>query len=313
MDYRVRWQVIDELGQGGQGKVYRVLDNSKFEIDNRILPEISELINALTREKDAPSIGMHFDRLRRVLSTLNEMEKAKNHGALKLLHSPEDARDYGLSFERIKREIRAMNDVKHPNLLRILDYGVAFDYDRFIVDLGKDEKLGPKPPWFVSEFYPKGTLNKNKERFTGDFVGSLRAFRPLVEGVSELHKRGLVHRDIKPENIFLDSNGNLILGDFGLVFFTDERHTRISSSFENVGSRGWMPPWAMSMRIEDVKPTFDVFCLGKVLWFMIANKPILRLWYYLKDEFNVERIYRDSLYMLDSTAFIQEIESRQKS
>ena len=129
MEYKGRWRVIDELGEGGQGKVYRVLDGSKFEIDNRILPEISQLVNALTTEKDVKSIGKHFNELRHLLSTLNEMENPKNHGALKLLHSPADARDYGLSHKRISREIKAMNEVKHLNLLRILDYNVALDYE----------------------------------------------------------------------------------------------------------------------------------------------------------------------------------------
>ena len=327
MEYKRRWRLIDELGEGGQGKVYRVLDGSKFEIDNRILPEISQLVNALTTEKDAKSIGKHFNELRHLLSTLNEMENPKNHGALKLLHSPADARDYGLSHKRISREIKAMNEVKHLNLLRILDYNVGFDYERFVKSLGSDDEIDPKPPWFVSEFHPKGTLMKNKERFIGDFVCSLRAFRPLVEGVSKLHRAGFVHRDIKPENIFLDSSDNLVLGDFGLVFFSDERHTRISAAFENVGSRDWMPAWAMGMRIEDVEPTFDVFSLGKVLWFMVANKPILRLWYYLKDEFNLEKIFPDTPYinlanhlfkkciveeeqdcLPDATAFLEEVD-----
>ena len=51
MEYKRRWRLIDELGEGGQGKVYRVLDGSKFEIDNHILPEISQLVNALSTVK----------------------------------------------------------------------------------------------------------------------------------------------------------------------------------------------------------------------------------------------------------------------
>ncbi len=105
----------------------------------------------------------------------------------------------------------------------------------------------------------------------------MKAFRPLVEGVAKLHERGFVHRDIKPQNIFIDANGNLVLGDFGIVFFDDPAHTRLSATFENVGSRDWMPGWAYSVRIEAVKPAFDVFSLGKVLWAMISTKPVLPL------------------------------------
>ena len=47
--------------------------------------------------------------------------------------------------------------------------------------------------------------------------------------------------------------------------FKMEDEDRITETFENVGSRDWMPGWAMGM-LADVKPNFDVFSLGKLLW-----------------------------------------------
>ena len=200
------------------------------------------------------------------------MDDPANHGALKVLHDPKDARDPERAHVRIQNEIKAMSEPTHPNLLKILDHD-------------------PHGKWYVSQFHPNGSLARNKGRFAGNLPAALRAFRPLVEGVAQLHKMGFVHRDIKPENVFLDMNDNLILGDFGLIFFTDPQHTRVSGTVENVGSRDWMPAWAMGMRVEDVKPTFDVFTLGKLLWAMLANKPMLRLWYFLDPEFNLEQIF----------------------
>ena len=81
------------------------------------------------------------------------------------------------------------------------------------------------------------------------------------------------------------------MGDFGLIYFDDEDNTRISETFGNVGSRDWMPPWAQTIRLEDVKASFDVFSLGKVLWSMISNVPKLQLWYFTKDENNLEKIF----------------------
>jgi serine/threonine protein kinase len=97
-----------------------------------------------------------------------------------------------------------------------------------------------------------------------------------------------VHRDIKPQNVFLDANDNLVLGDFGLVYFSDAHHTRVSGTLENVGSRDWMPGWAMGMRIDEIKPSFDIFCLGKLLWAMVSDSPFLRLWYLDDPQFNLE-------------------------
>ncbi|KAI9184383.1 eukaryotic translation initiation factor 2-alpha kinase [Blastocladiella emersonii ATCC 22665] len=50
-----------------------------------------------------------------------------------------------------------------------------------------------------------------------------RLFRQIVEGLVHIHAQGMIHRDLKPKNIFLDSESNVKIGDFGLAttfFFT---------------------------------------------------------------------------------------------
>jgi serine/threonine protein kinase len=145
--------------------------------------------------------------------------------------------------------------------------------------------------WFVSKFYPGGTLAKRLDTFKGDFLSVLKNARPIIEAVAKLHEAGSVHRDIKPANVFIGAKNELILGDFGLIFFEDVQHTRVSETYENVGSRDWMPGWDMGMRIEDIKPTFDVFSLGKILWAMTSGRPILQLWYFDRERFNVEKMF----------------------
>jgi serine/threonine protein kinase len=43
----------------------------------------------------------------------------------------------------------------------------------------------------------------------------------LVDAVEFMHSKGLYHRDIKPENIFLNQDGSMKLGDFGLATCND--------------------------------------------------------------------------------------------
>lgn len=279
MDYKGRWKIIKELGEGGQGKVYCALDIEKFNVEKRLYPDLKTSLQSL-----ATGISLEDERRKmfnlfsKTIADLIRMEDPSSLGALKVLLNPKDARDSKLAGARINREIEAMDKFTHPNLLKILDFD-------------------PDSKWFVSQFHPRGTLDKYPKLFVGDFVKALRAFRPLVEGVSELHKSGLVHRDIKPHNIFLDADSTLILGDFGLIFFTDKEHSRISATFENVGTRDWMPPWAYSMRVEEVKPTFDVFSLAKVLWSMVSGLPVLRLWYFKDKRFNLEELFPKAPYI----------------
>lgn len=273
MDYSKTWKIIEFLGKGGQGEVHRAikLDVNK-NIKNPINVALKDVISNATNHEGRQE---SYDRFYEALSEMIKIHDSSQQGALKVLHKPEDARDGDLAQERIVREIKAMSDYTHPNLIRILD-------------------ADPDSAWYVSQFYPNGTLWDKRELLKGNFLKALKAIRPLVEAVAMLHKKGYVHRDIKPHNIFLNSNNDLILGDFGLVYFSDIEHTRISASIENVGSRDWMPPWAMGIRLENVKPNFDVFSLGKLLWFMVSAKPILQLWYFKKDRFNVEKLFPDS-------------------
>lgn len=273
MDYRKRWEPFEEVGSGGQGKVSRVLDIGQFReltpnrVKNILHLLVTTLPNSLTKDM--------FDQFRLLIRDVVQMDDPQYHGALKELHQPADARDAALAQERIKREIQAMQTISHRNLLKILD-------------------ADPDGRWFVSQFHPKRTLEVHSSRYTGNFPAALKALRPLVEGVAELHKQGYVHRDIKPANIFIKADDNLVLGDFGLVAFEDPGHTRISATWENVGSRDWMPAWAQTLRTEEPRPTFDVFSLGKLLWAMVSDTPKLPFWYFYKPAYDLTQRFPEA-------------------
>lgn len=272
MDYRVRWEVLEELGSGGQGKVYRVRDLSLFEG-----PPGSERIRRaiLAFAAVGGETQKIFDQFYPAIQDMLRMDDPLCHGALKELHQPADARDAALAQERIRREIQAMKAISHPNLLKILD-------------------ADPDGGWFISQFHPKGTLQDHSLRYTGNLPAALKALRPLVEGVAELHRHGYVHRDIKPPNVFISADDNLVLGDFGLVAFEDPEHTRISATWENVGSRDWMPAWAQTLRAEEIRPNFDVFSLGKVLWAMVSDTPKLPFWYFHKPAYDLAQKFPEA-------------------
>lgn len=275
--FNKRWEVIKPLGEGGQGKVDLVRDKELYTDS----PPRANLQRALLELQGVGFGKKHeeaFTKFRRAILDIVKSESPAHQGALKILHTPGDARDDARAGERIRREIEAMSKAAHPNLLRILDSNA-------------DEN------WFVSQFHCNGVLSDKLSLFEGDFSAALAAFRPLVAAVAELHRNGIVHRDVKPANVFLSAANELVLGDFGLVYFVDDERTRFSGSLENVGSRDWMPAWASGQKLEKLKPTFDVFTLGKLLWAMVSGRPFLRLWYYSEPEFDVEALFPDAPYI----------------
>jgi serine/threonine protein kinase len=148
--------------------------------------------------------------------------------------------------------------------------------------------------WIVTEFFPEGTLEDHLVRYKGKAVSALRAFRSLVETVAPLHNEGIVHRDIKPANVFVRADGQLVLGDFGIVYVPNQGD-RVTRTNERVGPRDYMPQWAyFGERPEKVRPNFDVYMLGKLLWCMVAGRLKLPREYHKRQEFNLAEMFPKS-------------------
>lgn len=263
------WRIIKELGEGGQGKVSLVEKLSYHnEVVNKVVGTIRKLVASEKAEiinKEAYSLPLFFSEY------ADDLQKNKHRGALKQLHASGDA-TYRKALERMEKEIAGMEEISHPNIVKILD---------------KNLNAG----WFVMEYFEHGSLDKHLDLFKGNALRSLHAFRNLVEAVAMMHSRKLIHRDIKPQNIYVRAPMELIIGDLGLIFMQGDDRSRISETYENVGSRDWMPMWAQGKILELVNPSFDVFGLAKILWTMISGKTKLPFYYYDHDEYNLERLF----------------------
>jgi serine/threonine-protein kinase PknK len=69
----------------------------------------------------------------------------------------------------------------------------------------------------------------------------------LAEALAHTHANGVVHGDVTPSNVFLDSNGFVLLGDFGSAVLlgdatTDGRVTGHTPAFAAPERRGSTPP-----------------------------------------------------------------------
>ena len=63
-------------------------------------------------------------------------------------------------------------------------------------------------------------LLRSKKRLSEN---EFRIFLPqLLDAISYMHSEKVIHRDLKLGNLFLDSNMNIKIGDFGLAAMVKE-------------------------------------------------------------------------------------------
>jgi len=258
------WEPIEPpLGSGGQSTVY--LARSPERVTERqnsfaMLKALSAL--GLNDPKDAESFA-------RASWDLARPDKSTELGALKIFKAREGGAP---ALERLKREISVLREGR-PGLPKL-------------------HAANETEQWMVTEFFPNGSLDKVPNKYKGQAISALRAFRGLVQIIAtDLHKDGIVHRDLKPANVFIGSDGNLVPGDFGIVYFpVDEKRPTLSD--ERVGPRDFMAPWAdLGARLEEVRPNSDVYMLGKLLWCMISGHARLPREYFRKPTHNLENLF----------------------
>ena len=116
----------------------------------------------------------------------------------------------------------------------------------------------------------------------------LRKFQAVCDAVAFAHAHGVIHRDLKPQNIMIGSFGEVLVLDWGVAKIlepqinADERrsisvHPRQSAANETadgtvIGTRDYMSPEQARGEIDQIDERADVFSLGAVLKFLLADK-----------------------------------------
>jgi eukaryotic-like serine/threonine-protein kinase len=172
------------------------------------------------------------------------------HVALKLV-LPEFAGSSD-TLTRFRQEGRVASTLVHP---------------RCVFVLAADEEAGR--PYIVMELMPGATLDDLvRERGPLPVEEALAKILDIIDGLEEAHRRGLVHRDVKPSNCFLEANGRVKVGDFGLArsLVGDTKLTRTGAF---IGT----PLYAAPEQIHKNEPTdaqSDIYSVAATLYFLLT-------------------------------------------
>jgi serine/threonine-protein kinase len=182
-------------------------------------------------------------------------KKLDRRVALKVL-SPEIASP--TARERFLREIRITARLQHPNILPLIDSGLAGGLAYYVMP------------------YVEGDSLREHISFQGKLTGfaAARLARGVARALSHAHAQGVVHRDIKPENVLI-SSGQAVVADFGVAHAMagcGAQDGTLTMAGSAIGTPAYMSPEQAEGR-SDLDGRSDVYALGCVLFEMLTGRP----------------------------------------
>ena len=249
------YKVIEKIGSGGMGDVYRALDT---RLEREVaLKLVSDNFLATGPGSDSPS----------------PLSPSPGFTPPGTPHSRTQ-----LSHERFFREARASATLNHPNICAIHDVGEQDGRPYLVMELLQGETL---------------KLYLTHHVFTATEV--ITFAQQAASALAAAHARGIVHRDIKPANIFIVGSGRdrrLKILDFGLAKkqgfeaspdsrYFDPGHAGNGASAtemldltipgSTVGTAAYMSP--EQAKGDPLDSRTDLFSLGSVLYEMATGRP----------------------------------------
>jgi serine/threonine protein kinase len=163
-------------------------------------------------------------------------------------------------LRRFRREAQAAIELRHPNIVEVVDLDQAEDGS----------------PYIAMEYVEGPDLRNELAGGVFPVERALHIARGIALGLGAAHAKGIVHRDVKPENILLASGKGSPeipkLLDFGIAAMK-ETATAVSRT------HGLMltPPYAApeqwkGMAAEELDGRADLYALGGVFYEMLTGQ-----------------------------------------
>ncbi|MBV9786575.1 MAG: serine/threonine protein kinase, partial [Chloroflexi bacterium] len=155
---------------------------------------------------------------------------------------------------RFEREAITAANLRHPAIVTIFDVGEA-DGLHYIAM----EYIGGRTLSAVLE--EQGKLG---------IPLTIAILGPVAEALDFAHQNGMVHRDVKPHNIMLDTDGRVLLTDFGIAIDPSEGGERLTRTGIFMGTPEYISP--EQAQAQPLGGRSDLYSLGIVAYEMLAGQ-----------------------------------------
>ena len=155
-------------------------------------------------------------------------------------------------LQRFKQELILARHVTHKNVIRIYD-------------LGEGEGIR-----FITMEYVDGEDLRSLLRQNGKFPPeqAVEIVQQICRALEAAHAEGVIHRDLKPQNVMRDSQGRIVVMDFGLARSLEAPGMTQTGAL--VGTLEYMSPeQAMG---EELDQRSDLFAVGLIFYELLTGK-----------------------------------------
>jgi eukaryotic-like serine/threonine-protein kinase len=154
---------------------------------------------------------------------------------------------------RFDKEATALAALNHPNIVQIIDRGVAGDHY-----------------YFVMEYVEGCSLREVMRELSPP--EALRLALQVARAIESAHDKDIIHRDLKPENILLDGRGHVKVADFGLAGIRrPDSRPQLTATAVAMGTLNYMAP-EQRRDAKNVDGRADLFSFGVVLYEMLTGE-----------------------------------------
>lgn len=171
--------------------------------------------------------------------------------ALKLLRRGMDSPE---AAQRFVQERRILAGLAHAGIARLIDGGVTSEGS----------------PWLAMELVEGVNISDWCRQQNLPWRARVALLIQVCEAVDYAHRRLIVHRDLKPSNVWINTEGQPKLLDFGIAKLLDP-----STSIAETGTGQWLlsPAWAAPEQLHggDVGLSTDVHALGLLLYELLTG------------------------------------------
>ena len=160
--------------------------------------------------------------------------------------------------ERFKREGRILGRLTHPHIAELIDAGVSPDGQ----------------PFLVLEYIEGDHIDRYCDQHKLDVRARVQLFLDALGAVAHAHSNFIVHRDLKPSNIFVRTDGQVKLLDFGIAKLLEGGGQPGESPLTLEGARALTPEYAAPEQLkgETVTAGTDVYASGVLLYVLLTGR-----------------------------------------